>query len=111
MAGAKERAEAMVAGVKAAFVGSLGKPMSIELWLRCTQPLYEHLCGLQDKLKDVEQRQARWTYRGVWRDGTSYVPQNFCTHSGSLWICLAATNAKPGDDASWQLVCKRGRDA
>jgi hypothetical protein len=72
---------------------------------------------IADELKERDQRIAaleskisNWKYCGVWSEG-QYETGNFVTHEGSLFTCLWSTQSKPGTADSWQLCCKRGKDA
>ena len=93
--------------------------MTIDLFLQLgAMPLFtaifelkDRTKAIEDRTKAVEQKQAASVYRGVWREGTSYVPKNSVTHDGSMWMCNCATSARPGTDNSWQLCVKRGKDA
>jgi hypothetical protein len=66
---------------------------------------------LRDRIEVLEKQAADFKYCGVWRDGGSYRKHNFVTHHGSIWICLADTEAKPGESLQWQLAVQKGRDA
>jgi hypothetical protein len=49
------------------------------------------------------------TYAGVYEVGQAYERGATCTHGGSLWLAMAPTTTRPGDEGShWKLVCKRG---
>lgn len=47
--------------------------------------------------------------RGVYRPGT-FEKGDSVTYGGSIWIAQKETNAKPGQDDSWRLAVKKGRD-
>ena len=66
---------------------------------------------LRDRIEALEKQIADFKYCGVWRDGENYRKHNFVTHHGSIWICLADTEAKPGESLQWQLAVQKGRDA
>jgi hypothetical protein len=71
----------------------------------------EVLAPLQALQKRVEQLEAtQLKYVGVWRKGLSYLEGNLATHSGSMWLCLAPTDAAvPGKaPENWKLVVKKG---
>jgi hypothetical protein len=66
--------------------------------------------ALEQRTKGLEDR-PQLEYRGVFQEGSAYLPGNVTTFQGSMWICRTATMLKPGDgSSSWQLACKRGRD-
>ncbi|MDB6455011.1 hypothetical protein [Falsirhodobacter sp. 20TX0035] len=48
--------------------------------------------------------------RGVFKDGSGYLPGDGVTFGGSFWICQKDTNAKPGESEDWRLAVKKGRD-
>lgn len=48
-------------------------------------------------------------YRGVLREGETYVQGDTVTWAGSLWHCNAETSEKPSDaNRAWTLAAKRG---
>lgn len=50
-------------------------------------------------------------YRGVFVEGSDYLPGDTTTWGGSLWHCDAPTRDKPGEGSkAWRLAAKRGRD-
>jgi hypothetical protein len=50
-------------------------------------------------------------YKGVWKESNgAYKKGHTVTQSGSLWVCLKATETKPGSSDDWQLAAKRGTD-
>lgn len=50
-------------------------------------------------------------YRGVYRDGSTYVRGDCVTWAGSLWHCQTDTGTKPGDGSpDWILTVKRGSE-
>lgn len=63
-----------------------------------------------DTLETHELRFAIPMDRGVYKFGTRYQHGDAATYGGSLWIAQKDTDAKPGDDDSWRLAVKRGRD-
>jgi hypothetical protein len=75
-------------------------------------PINKRIITLEAKVAALEASVAAFEYKGVWRDGPTYVRHNSATHGGSLWIVRAEqTTQRPGDGADWTLACKRGRDA
>jgi hypothetical protein len=65
----------------------------------------------------VERRVARIqvrtfadVYQGVYEDGKLYTRGLLTTWGGSLWLSLADTRMKPGENGEWRLVVKRGTD-
>src|SRR5579864_6810190 len=50
-------------------------------------------------------------YRGVYEAGRRYAPGDTTTFGGSMWVCNAPTDAKPGEmEKTWTLAVKHGRD-
>ncbi len=49
-------------------------------------------------------------YRGTHSVGMEYAEGDGVTHRGSMWQCLRATKAVPGESEDWQLAVKRGSD-
>ena len=66
---------------------------------------------LHRRIDELQAKQANWKYRGTFETGADYREGNFTTFQGSLWVCLADTFSEPGTDATWQLCCKRGKNA
>ncbi|TSD88068.1 portal protein [Mycobacterium sp. KBS0706] len=60
-------------------------------------------------MKEAEQRRGI-TYRGVWKAGDFYAAGHVVTHEGSGWHANSETKSRPGQDRSWTLMVKRGRD-
>jgi hypothetical protein len=77
------------------------------------EKIAEAVAPLKQKIAEVETKQAdlaEWKFCGTWTTGF-YHKNNFVVADGSLWICLADTHLRPGDDPRcWQLCTKRGRD-
>lgn len=62
-----------------------------------------------------EVREFRHTFavvldRGVFREGSEYIPGDGVTWAGSFWIAQEKTGDKPDDGKGWRLAVKRGRD-
>jgi hypothetical protein len=67
---------------------------------------------LHGRIEALEKQAAEFKYVGVWRAGENYRKNNFVTHDGSLWVCLADnTEGRPGQSLQWQLAVRKGRDA
>lgn len=71
--------------------------------------------ALQPRLYALEQRIAElerhpFSYSGVFEDGCNYRRGEFVSHRGSLWHRNFETASRPGEDASWTLCVKKGRD-
>lgn len=49
-------------------------------------------------------------YQGIWAPGRNYKRGDVSTHDGSVWLAQVDTNTKPGSDAAWRMLVKRGRD-
>ena len=64
--------------------------------------------ALEARVKLLETR-PDVTYAGIFQDGVQYKAGTLATHAGGLWLAVHAfTTARPGTDASWRLVVKRG---
>jgi hypothetical protein len=71
-----------------------------------TVPLRHEIAQLKVAQADL----AQWKFCGTWTTGF-YRKNNFVVADGSLWIALADTHMRPGEDPRcWQLCTKRGRD-
>jgi integrin beta 3 len=62
-------------------------------------------------------RQKEFTFKvpvllecGVHKQGATYERGDGVTFQGSYWIAQRETTAKPGEDDSWRLAVKKGRD-
>jgi hypothetical protein len=64
---------------------------------------------LEARVAQLEAALAERKYYGVWRE-RGYKAHNSVTHDGSVWIALEDTASRPGDDETWQLAVKKGRD-
>lgn len=74
-------------------------------------PVTKRLAAVEAKTAALEAALADHEYKGVWRDGPTYVRHNSATHGGSLWIVrVERTTQRPGDGADWTLAVKHGRD-
>ena len=63
-----------------------------------------------ERVKEFTFKTAFMLYRGVFQPGHEYDRGDSVTLDGSCWVALKDTSAKPGDDDSWQLAVKRGRN-
>jgi hypothetical protein len=50
------------------------------------------------------------SYQGVFETDRAYARGLLATWGGSLWLSMADTRAKPGENGDWRLVVKRGAD-
>lgn len=68
---------------------------------------------LGERLDKLATDLSGWKYCGVWQAKETYERNNFCTHAGSLWIATEpSVGSRPGEqNLSWQLCCKKGKDA
>ena len=71
---------------------------------------------LQPRLNNLERRIEQlekfpFVYVGTFAEGEVYQPGEVATFRGSLWHCNFETASRPGEDASWTLCVKKGRDA
>jgi hypothetical protein len=64
---------------------------------------------LTDRIEALEARPVL-RYLGTWTRGVRYEEASAVSYDGSVWIALAATDAKPGEPSSnWQLACGQAR--
>jgi hypothetical protein len=63
---------------------------------------------LEQRIAQLESKQAQLRYRGIWQPDCEYQAGNFCTISGSLWYCEETTRSRPGTDSTWRLAVKQG---
>ena len=75
-----------------------------------TKPLRARIEELELRTAQAEKQAEQFKYCGVWREGESYRKNNFCTHDGSVWVCLCDTEGRPGQSLQWQLAVRKGRD-
>jgi HK97 family phage prohead protease len=73
--------------------------------------LVDGLASRDAKIRSLQAAMSERKYYGVWSSGERYREHNSVTKAGSLWIAMSDTSSEPGTDESWQLVCKKGRDA
>lgn len=65
---------------------------------------------IEARMADIQVRSFADAYEGVWKDGL-HKRGVFTTWGGSLWLSLADTENKPGENGDWRLVVKKGSDA
>lgn len=94
-------AERFTAGI-AEFVERAVKPLAARV--RALEADNERLKQLEARVQESEARGIG--YEGVWQRAQSYRRGNLCTHRGSLWIALRATDDEPGKSNAWQLGAK-----
>lgn len=68
---------------------------------------------LEARIAELEKQQGEILERGIRYCGVhqramSYRTGDVTTHKGSLWACVRATEAVPGESGDWQLVVKGG---
>lgn len=64
----------------------------------------------EERKADMNVRTFADVYQGVYEPGRLYTRGVLATWGGSLWLSLAETSAKPGENGEWKLVVKRGAD-
>ena len=67
------------------------------------------LNSLERRIEQLEK--FPFVYVGTFAEGEVYQPGEVATFRGSLWHCNFETASRPGEDASWTLCVKKGRDA
>jgi hypothetical protein len=61
-------------------------------------------------LEDRSEKTIADAYRGTWQPQNLYTRGCLVTWSGSLWLCMAASDAKPGTNDHWRQITQRGKD-
>jgi len=64
---------------------------------------------LEKRIAELESRPPGLKYQGVWRAEVQYAPGDVISHSGSMWIAMAATKMRPSESRDWQLAVKGTR--
>jgi hypothetical protein len=66
------------------------------------------LAPLEKRLKELEATATK--YRGVWKRDRVYMPNDECTHAGTTWIAVAASEGStPGKGPNWKMTRKTGQ--
>jgi hypothetical protein len=65
---------------------------------------------IEARFAELQVRTFADLYQGVFEPEKTYTRGLLATWGGSLWLSLAETRAKPGDNGDWKLVVKRGAD-
>jgi len=65
---------------------------------------------VETRVSEVQVRTFADVYQGVYENGKPYTRGLLVTWGGSLWLSLAETSAKPGENTEWRLVVKKGAD-
>ena len=76
---------------------------------RAISPAENRIAALEARIVALESRK-QLSYAGVWKEGEAYAAGEIVTLGGSAWHCNAPTSSRPGDDSSFTLMVKRGRD-
>lgn len=85
-------------------------PVIVKLIDRQTAPLLQRIDALESELKASKSQTLADAYQGIWAPGRNYKRGDVSTHDGSVWLAQVDTNTKPGSDADWRLMVKKGRD-
>jgi len=62
---------------------------------------------VERRVADINVRTFADTYKGVYKPGELYTRGVLTTWGGSLWLSLADTKNKPGENGDWKLVVKK----
>lgn len=65
---------------------------------------------VEARVADLQVRTFADVYQGVYETTRLYARGVLATWGGSLWLSLAETRAKPGENTDWRLVVKKGAD-
>lgn len=60
-----------------------------------------------DALEAQQSKSLADLYRGSYQPNGHYDRGCLVNDHSSLWLCMRATSARPGDSADWRLVLKR----
>jgi hypothetical protein len=72
------------------------------------EPLIARIKQQDARIKALEER-PELKYCGTWVESTEpHLPGTLVTDKGGLWLCMQASNARPGINAAWRLIVKRG---
>jgi hypothetical protein len=66
--------------------------------------------ALQKEVAALRREVEAKEYQGVWACNREYAKGASVSFRGSTWIAKKTTTVMPGEDLSWQLAVKRGRD-
>lgn len=78
------------------------------LLLRELEPPLDPAPGLRGPKGDKGDPGLVW--RGAWRRGTDYAPDDAVEHKGSSYVAIAASTGSEPPAGSWDLLAKRGDD-
>lgn len=65
---------------------------------------------IEERMADINVRSFADVYQGVYEPDRLYTRGLATTWGGSLWLALVDTKAKPGENADWRLIVKKGAD-
>jgi len=65
---------------------------------------------VEARVAEIQVRTFADLYQGVYENEKLYTRGLLVTWGGSLWLSLAETRAKPGENPDWRLVVKKGAD-
>ena len=84
---------------------------TIELWKRLDGWISPQFDSLEKRLTTLEKSTKNTladSYKGTFDAEAHYERGDTLTHSGSLWLAMTRTKAKPGHTPDWRLIVKRG---
>ena len=99
----------------AAFLANIDglAPVIVKLIEQQVGPLLKRLDALEKdnaELRAATVKNLADAYQGIWAPGRTYTRGDVSTYDGSLWLAQVDTNTKPGGDAAWRLIVRKGRD-
>lgn len=65
---------------------------------------------VEQRVADINVRTFADVYQGVYENNRMYTRGLLATWGGSLWLSQVETQSKPGENADWKLIVKKGAD-
>jgi hypothetical protein len=65
---------------------------------------------IEARFAELQVRTFADVYQGVFEPDKSYTRGVLATWGGSLWLSLNETRTRPGENADWKLIVKKGAD-
>jgi hypothetical protein len=65
---------------------------------------------VEARFAELQVRTFADLYQGVFEPSKIYTRGSLATWGGSLWLSMRESSSRPGENADWKLVVKRGAD-